>query len=123
MPGADEFKIDLNEIDSVQLKVPVMPIKKDMYGNELLMQVKTVLEAVTGDLRIDHPSNKSGIRKDSFPGFPIFRSFEDSYAYYDRNSIHNGVYKRDRFSFHLQPFEIDSLDNYTGKGLFFSQCQ
>jgi hypothetical protein len=116
----DEFKIDLNEIDSVQLSVPVIPIKKDMYGNEILTKVKTVIEAVTGDLRIDDPSNKSGIRKDSFPGFPIFRSFDDSYAYYDRNDIYHGIYDRDRFSFHLQPFEIDSLDNYTGKGLWFA---
>jgi len=115
----DEFKIDLNEIDSVQLSVPVFPIQKDMYGNELLTKVKTVIEAVTGDLIIDDPTNKSGLRKDSFPGFPIFRSFEDSYAYYDRNTIFNGIYDRDHFSFHLQPFEIDSLDNYTGKGLAF----
>ena len=116
----DEFKVDLNEIDSVQLSVPVLPIQKDMYGNELLTKVKTVIEAVTGDLRIDDPTNKSGLRKDSFPEFPIFSSFEDSYAYYDKKAINNGIYDRGRFSFHLQPFEIDSLDNYTGKGLAFA---
>ena len=116
----DEFKVVLNEIDSVQISVPVMPIQLDMYDNELLTKVKTVIEAVTGDLRIDDPTNKSGLRKDSFPGFPIFRSFEDSYAYYDRKTIFDGVYDRDRFSFHLEPFEIDSLDNYTGKGLAFA---
>ena len=116
----DEFKVDLNEIDSVQLSVPVLPIQKDMYGNELLTKVKTVIEAVTGDLRIDDPTNKSGLRKDSFPEFPIFSSFEDSYAYYDKKTINNGIYDRGRFSFHLQPFEIDSLDNYTGNGLAFA---
>ncbi len=115
----DDFKIDLNEIDSVQLSVPIIPIQKDMYGNEVLTKVKTVIEAVTGDLRIDDPSNKSGIKKDSFPEFPIFRSFEDSYAYYDKSSNYNGVYSRDNFSFHLQAFTIDSLDDYTGKGLAF----
>lgn len=116
----DEFKVDLNYIDSVQLSVPVQPIKKDMYGNEVLTTVKTLIEAVKGELVIDHPTNKSGIRKDSFPQFPIFESFEDSYAYYDKQSIHGGVYNRDEFSFHLQPFKIDSLDNYTGKGLWFA---
>ncbi len=116
----DEFKVDLNYIDSVQLSVPVHPIQKDMYGNEVLTPIKTVIEAVKGDLIIDDPSNKSGIRRDSFPEFPIFRSFEDSYAYYDRESIYDGVYNRDRFSFHLQPFEIDSLDSYSGKGLWFA---
>ena len=115
----DQFKVDLNQIDSVQLSVPKIPIVRDMYGNEKLVRVKTVLEAVTGYLRIDHPNNKSGLRKDSFPEYPIFTSFEDSYAYYDRPGTFNGVYNRDNFSFHLQPFEIDSLENFTGKGLRF----
>jgi hypothetical protein len=116
----DEFKVDLNHIDSVQLSVPIQPIRKDASGNEVLTPIKTVIEAVTGDLRIDDPTNKSGIRKDSFPEFPIFSSHYDSYAYYDKQSIFDGVYNRDRFSFHLQPFTIDSLDNYSGKGLLFA---
>jgi len=116
----DEFKLDLNEIDSVQLSVPIIPIQKDMNDNEFLTEVITVIEAVNGELRIDDPTNKSGLRKDSFPGFPVFYSLKDSYAYYDKNSIYDGVYDRDRFSFHLQPFKIDSLDNYTGKGLAFA---
>ena len=115
----DDFKLDLNYIDSIRLSVPIKPIQKDMYDNEILTNVRTLIEAVKGDLRIDHPTNKSGMRKDSFPEFPIFRSFEDSYAYYDKNTIYQGVYDRNKFSFHLQPFEIDSLDNYTGKGLAF----
>ena len=116
----EDFKVDLNYIDSVQISVPVQPVRKDMYNNEILTPVRTVIEAVTGDLRIDHPTNKSGIRKDSFPQFPIFSSHHDSYAFYDRQNIYEGIYKRDRFSFHLQPFQIDSLDNYTVKGLWFA---
>ncbi|MEE2699987.1 MAG: hypothetical protein VYD71_01315 [Bacteroidota bacterium] len=116
----DSFWVDLNKIDSVQLSVPLIPIQRDMYGDEILTKVKTVIEAVTGDLQIDHPTNKSGLRKDSFPGYPIFRSYEDSYVYYDKKSIYDGVYDRERVSFHLQPFEIDSLENFTGKGLSFA---
>ncbi len=115
----DSFWVDLNMIDSVQLSVPVTPIKRDMYGNEILTKVRTVIEAVTGDLQIDHPRNKSGLKKDSFPGYPIFRSYEDSYVYYDRKNIYDGIYNRSQVSFHLMPFEIDSLENYTGKGLIF----
>ena len=115
----DEFKIDLKQIDSVQLDVPIMPIQRDNYGNEKLVRIKTVIQAVTGDLRIDEPSNKSGLRKDSFPEYPIFKSFDDSYAYYDRPSTYGGVYKRETFSFHLDTFEIDSLENFDGKGLRF----
>ena len=116
----EDFKLNLNKIDSIQLAVPFDPVRKDSYGREYLTELRTVIEAVTGDLRIDDPSNRSGIRKDSFPEFPIFRSTTDSYVYYDRKSIYDGVYNRNNFSFHLQPFEIDSLDNYTGKGLWFA---
>ena len=42
-----------------------------MYGNELLTDVKTVLQSVTGDLVIDNENNKSGIYRDSFPNYPI----------------------------------------------------
>jgi len=116
----DEFKVDLEQIDSIQLSVPIRPIKKDNNENEILTVVKTVIESGSGDLRIDHPSNKSGLRKDSFPEFPIFRSFEDSYAYYDRKTIYNGIYNKDHFFFHLQPFEITNLDGFTGEKLAFT---
>lgn len=115
----DDFKIDLNQIDSVQLAVPVTPVQKDQYGNDKLVRIQTVIQAVTGDLRIDEPTNKSGIRKDSFPEYPIFRSFDDSYAYYDRPSTFGGIYNRETFSFHLDTFEIDSLESFDGKGLRF----
>ena len=116
----NDFKLDLNQIDSAQFSVPLDPVQEDMYGNELLTPLRTPIEAVRGELRIDNPSNKSGIRKDSFPEYPIFKSFEKSYAYYDDQSLYGGVYSRDKFSFHIQPFEIDSLDNYTGKSLCFA---
>jgi hypothetical protein len=116
----DSFWVDLKRIDSLQLSVPLMPIQRDMYGDEILTRVKTVIEAVTGDLRIDHPTNKSGLRKDSFPGYPVFQSYANSYTYYDRKSIHDGVYDRSRVSFDLQPFTIDSLENFSGKGLWFA---
>jgi hypothetical protein len=115
----DDFKIDLNQIDSVELAVPVEPYQFDEYGNKKLVRIQTVIQAVTGDLRIDEPTNKSGLRKDSFPQFPIFKSFDDSYAYYDRPSTFGGVYNRKNFSFHLDTFEIDSLESFDGRGLRF----
>ena len=116
----DDFKVDLQKIDSVQLSVPLKPLKYDLYDNPILTRVKTVIEAVSGELIIDHHSNKSGLRKGSFPQFPIFKSFNDSYVYYDNPNTFNGVYKRDGFSFHLEPFEIDSLESYNGNGLWFA---
>ena len=116
----DDFKIDLKKIDSIQLSVPLKPLKVDMYNNPLLTSIKTVIEAVSGELVIDDSSNKSGLRKGDFPQFPIFKSFNDSYVYYDDPSIFNGVYNRSNFSFHLKPFTIDSLESYSTDGLWFA---
>ena len=112
----NEFKLDLPKIDYSQFSVP----KKDKYGFEELIPIKTLIEAVSGDLRIDDPTNKSGVSRDSFPEYPIFRSSKYSYAYYDNKSIHDGIYSRERFFFHLEPFEIDSLDTFKAEGLWFA---
>ena len=116
----DDFKVNLQKIDSIQLSVPIKPLKMDMYNNPLLTRLKTVIEAGSGELIIDDTSNKSGLRKQDFPHYPIFKSFDDSYVYYDSPKIFNGVYNRNDFSFHLKPFSIDSLENYNTNGLWFA---
>jgi hypothetical protein len=44
--------------------------------------------------------------------FPIFKSFKESYAFYDKRSIQRGAYNKDKFYFKLDPFVIDSVDNF-----------
>ena len=102
----DNFKLDLNLIDSIQLYAPIKPKRKDMYGNDILTRINTVIEAVNGDLQIDHPNNKSGLKKKEYPQYPIFRSFEESYVYYDDKNIFNGIYNREDFVFHLKPSTV-----------------
>jgi hypothetical protein len=114
----DRFKINLQNIDSLRLKVEKEPLEYDVYGNPLLTNVRSVLENITGDLIIDSLNNKSG--KKSYPQFPVFNSKKDSYVYYDKPFIQQGVYDRNNFYFHLDPFSIDSLDNFSKAGLYFS---
>ena len=115
----DDFKIDLKYVDFMQRSIPKDPFQK-YNGKVVLKPIKTLIETATGELIIDDVTNKSGFRKDSFPQFPIFKSFDDSYVYWDHKEVYNGVYSRDRFSFHLQPFELDSLDISSGKGDWYS---
>jgi len=114
----DRFKINLDNIDSLRLKVEKDPVTYDEYGNPRLTYVRSVLENITGDLIIDSLNNKSG--KKSYPQYPIFNSKKDSYVYYDKPFIQQGVYDRKEFFFHLDPFSIDSLDNFSKAGLAFS---
>ncbi len=112
------FKINLDNVDSLRLKVESNdPTEVDDYGRRKLVPVRSVLENITGDLLIDFQGNKSGLH--DYPKYPIFNSKKDSYVNYDKSFIQDGVYTRDRFYFHLDPFTIDSLDNFSKSGLRF----
>ena len=113
------FKINLDNVDSLRLKVESNdPSEVNDYGRRKLVPVRSVLENITGDLLIDFQGNKSGLH--DYPKYPVFNSKKDSYVNYDRPFIQNGVYDRDRFFFHLDPFTIDSLDNFSKSGLRFN---
>jgi hypothetical protein len=111
----EEFKVDLDKVDSIRMKVPAD--NPDPDGRTRLIPVKSVLSDLTGDLKIDHPDNKSGIKSND--DYPIITSTKASYVYYDLPYIYEGVYVRDRFYFQLTPFTIDSLSSFTKEGLVF----
>lgn len=111
----DKFKLNLPTIDSLSFKVH--SFSPDQYGRYPLVRVKTVISDLSGDLLIDHPNNKSGLK--NYAEYPVFNSKNDAYVYYDKKSIQGGVYSRDKFNFHVYPFSIDSLDNFSTEGLEF----
>jgi hypothetical protein len=111
----DKFKLNLDNVDSLRLRVEGNEL--DEYGKKNLIKVKTVIENVIGDILIDHPNNKSG--RKSLAQYPIFNSAKNSYAYYQRYSILKNVYPRDNFYFQLDPYVVDSLDNFKNEGLVF----
>jgi hypothetical protein len=113
----DMFRIDMPMVDSMSFKVQDRSQPKDIYGRHPLVKVRTVIENLNGEMVIDQPGNKSGLK--SFSEFPSFTSKKDAYVYYDKGFIYNGVYKRDRFYYRLQPFKIDSLDNYASERKVF----
>lgn len=106
----EQFKILYSNIDSMRLYFP------DSSGRALV-PIKSVLRNIYGTLLIDKPTNKSGLA--NYPEYPIFISDKGSEIKYDKPSIHNGAYKNDNFKFEVDPFTIDSLDNFTLSGLQF----
>lgn len=112
----DQFRIDLENVDSIRLKV-VSETEFDENGNPKLIPLKSTLQNVTGKIFIDSLTNKSS--RKSYPPYPVFVSDKEAFVYYDHPSIYNSVYKRDNFYFKMDPFTIDSLDNFSAGGLRF----
>ncbi len=109
----DEFKLDLQDIDSVGLRIRTNQL--DASGRARLQNIQSMIQDVTGELLIDDIENKSG--RMNFPQYPVFTSGENSFVYYDDPGIQNGVYTRDKFFFEIYPFTFDSLDNFNPVGL------
>ena len=97
----DNFTVDLLNVDSVSfMATSFEPNERGEYN---LVKVKNVLEQVTGTLEIDHPTNKSGRNQKDHPAYPKFNSTKESYVFYDRKNIQQGVYDRERFYYRSSP--------------------
>jgi hypothetical protein len=112
----DKFRINLPQIDSMSFMVNSTTL--DVQGRPSLIKVKNVIANLSGDLLIDDPHNKAGLKP--YTIYPVFNSKNESYVYYDKKSIQNGAYKRDKFYYALDPFTMDSLNNFTIEGLQFA---
>lgn len=108
----DNFQIDLKQVDSCRIYVEDEESVPDQYGKRDMIRVKNVIENISGTLKIDAPTNKSGVQSEDYPQYPIFNSDKPSFVYYDNSAIQGGVYKRDDFYYTVEPFTIDSLDNF-----------
>ena len=104
------FTVDFAVIDSMRMYFP------DESGVRL-RPIKSVFRNIGGTLFIDKPNNKSG--NIDYPEYPIFKSNRGGDILYDKPSIHGGQYIADKFKFTVDPFTIDSLDNFTIDGLKF----
>lgn len=113
----EEFKVDLLAVDSCRIYVDDGTGDRDMYGRPKLVRVRNVLEEISGELRIDAPTNKAGTQSKVYPQYPILTTRKESYVYYDSGRIQKGAYKRDDFFYRVEPFVIDSLDYFSRDNL------
>lgn len=116
----EDFKIDLLAVDSCRIYVEDEDARADQYGRKPRMRVKNVLEDIAGTLKIDAPTNKSGVHSEKYSQYPIFNCSKNSYVYYNDHNIQQGVYDRDEFYYQIEPFTIDSLDNFSRYDLAFN---
>jgi len=112
----DTFMIMMPQIDSMSFFVRV----PDTTGKETkprFFRVQAMVENMNGYIMIDNPHNKSGLK--TYPQYPIFTSIDQSFVFYDNDTIGNGTFGREKFYYELDPFTLDSLDNFSTTGMKF----
>lgn len=103
----DSFFVNMQNIDSLQLRVRTK--EKDKNGKRIIRDLSSQIESAAGLFYINKTFNKSA--KKYYPEYPIFKSYQGSYVYYDDPKIFNGVYGK-RTYFEIPPFTVDSLTVY-----------
>jgi len=110
----DSFLIELNQIDSIKLKVELEEGQRQALSNQLVN--------TSGVLRINEPSNKSALQ--SNPRFPIFTTDQQASVVFVKEDVLGGAYDTTVY-FDIPPFELDSVADadptkYAFAGTFYS---
>lgn len=113
----EEFKVRMEDIDSLIMYVEDKNGPQNMYGEYRLTKVQSPIEDLGGTLYVDHPKNKSG--KVDNPKWPYFSSFEGGRVYYDHPFTFNRHYDRTKFYYALNQFTITNLDNFDTDSIRF----
>jgi hypothetical protein len=113
-----DFLIALNSVDNMHIRAEIDG-EIGIDGKPRTRLVRNSIDGITGTLEIDDPSNRSGWRSEFYSHYPVLNSEGPSFVYYDSQNIHKGAYHRNRFRYALEPFEIDSLDNFVKADMRF----
>ena len=113
----DEFSLNLTQVDSLSFFVPAFDQKVAPGARKQFVRVQNVIADMSGTLYIDQSNNKSG--RNHFPQYPIFDSKNESYVYFEKPFINEGRLTKSDFYYVVEPFEIDSLDDFSTDNLRF----
>lgn len=103
----DDFKFNLTKSNKTDFRVAPLTPKDGTKAIQMLSQVT----GIVGELQVDHPTNRSGLKKE-FSGYPRLNSVKPSYIYYNSEDIYKGAYDSVRFYYTVDPFIMDSLDEF-----------
>lgn len=107
----DDFSIKLGKVDRLKIQVYEKPARKNQVP--AMAEITSVIENTRGWLKIDEPTNKSGLKVQEFPEYPILQTDTVAYVYYDQKEILNGVYPRKTFNFNISPLTLKGLNLLT----------
>lgn len=105
----DNYEVQIDHIESIKLKVHV-PVNGS-YAETDIKDISSIIENTSGSVLIDDPLNKSGIKAENYPEYPIFVADTIAYVYYDQAFIQDGAYSRDNFYFKSDSLIIQGLNS------------
>jgi hypothetical protein len=112
----DTFRLNLPQIDKLILYTRSPEINPST-GRYDLTRVHTALNDLSGNILIDKPNNKSGVR--NYPQYPIFNSTDTALVHWEDSPEYPEVYLRERFNYQVYPFTFTGIDSVVKERLKF----
>lgn len=115
----NQFMIKLDSVDS--LRFVLVRGGAEMLQNLTAYQWalrNTIFEGVVGAIFLNPPTNKSGLKR--YPAYPVFDCYSNSYVYWFKPTIADGVYIKEKLYFAVYPYAIDSLETFTESRVRFN---
>ena len=112
-----KFKLNLPLVDSMLFYVN-SKTRDPKTGTFPQVRIKTAITNLSGDILIDDPGNKSGLKY--LKQYPVFTNRDTALVYYSNSAIQKGVYAKDKFYYQVKPFTISSLDDMVTDSLRFA---
>ncbi|MDX1446745.1 hypothetical protein [Lishizhenia sp.] len=110
-----ENKINITSSDIALFRVnPLRP-----EDGKTPISLQSSLTGIVGYILVDDPNNRSGL-KEEFHNYPMLYSEGTTKVFWEYDAIHQSAYKKENFFFEVEPFTIDSLDNFDEKSIAFN---
>ena len=113
----ENYKVLVDSLDSLRFILVRGPEANGTFSPLQRALRATTIEGVTGAIYINKPTNKNGL--ESHPEYPVFDSYTKSFIYWAKEGIHKGVYTKDKLYFSIDPFVLDSLEDFNERALSF----
>jgi hypothetical protein len=113
----ENYKVLVDSLDSLRFILVRNPPLGYVYSPLQRALRATTIEGVTGAIYINKPTNKNGL--EAHPEYPVFDSYTKSYIYWAKEGVRDGVYTKDKLYFSIDPFVLDSLEDFKESALSF----
>jgi hypothetical protein len=106
-----EHKFNLLSTDETILRVA--PLNPETDGKRPIPMFSSI-RGIKGELFVDDITNRSG-QNAKITDFPKVKVTKPTYVFYNMPQLYRGAYDSTRFYYTVDPFDMDSLDNFSEK--------
>ena len=113
------YSYEANKVNLLKTETTIFRVQpRDAAHGTAGIAMNSTISGIVGDIVVDLPTNRSGNKEDVTTAlYPVLNVKNSTKVYYNSKDLYRGAYDSVRFYYALQPFVIDSADNFNDKAL------